>query len=43
MTQLDAVTQLRIEKGVIRQEAFYAKLYLVQAEHEGKRRAGKML
>ena len=37
--QLDAVTQLLIEKGLITEEEFYAKLKLVQAEYASKRSA----
>ncbi|MCF8142728.1 MAG: hypothetical protein K9N21_02280 [Deltaproteobacteria bacterium] len=32
--QLDAVTQLLIEKGLITEEEFYAKLKAVQGEYE---------
>ena len=36
MIQLDAVTQLLIEKGIITQEEFYVKLKQVQAEYQSK-------
>ena len=35
--QLDAVTQLLIEKGIISEEEFFVKLKQVQAEWERKR------
>jgi len=35
--QLDAVTQLLIEKGLITEQEFYTKLKQVQAEWERKR------
>ncbi len=38
--QLDAVTQLLIEKGVISEEEFFTKLKQVQAEHEKRRATG---
>jgi len=34
---LDAVTQLLIEKGIITEEEFYAKLKAVQEEYEKRR------
>jgi len=34
---LDAVTQLLIEKGIITEEEFYAKLKVVQEEYEKRR------
>jgi len=37
MIQLDAVTQLLIEKGVITDEEFVAKLKQVQHEYESRR------
>ena len=39
--QLDAVTQLLIEEGVIIEEGFYAKLKQVELEYESKK-SGKM-
>jgi len=35
--QLDTVTQLLIEKGVISEEEFYTKLKQVQAEYQRKK------
>lgn len=35
--QLDAVTQLLIEKGIITEQEFVAKLKQVQHEYESKR------
>ena len=40
MIQLDAVTQLLIEKGIITEKEFYTKLKQVQYEY-GNRRAVK--
>jgi len=40
MIQLDAVTQLLIEKGIITEEEFYGKLKTVQGEYEGKKGKG---
>ena len=37
MYQLDAVTQLLIEKGLISEQEFFTKLKQVQAEWERKR------
>ena len=37
MYQLDAVVQLLIEKGIITEQEFYAKLKKVQYEYESKR------
>jgi len=37
MIQLDAVTQLLIEKGIFTEEEFYRKLKQVQGEYEGRR------
>ena len=37
--QLDAVTQLLIEKDIITEEEFFTKLKLVQAEYERRRAA----
>ena len=37
MYQLDAVTQLLIEKGVITEQEFFTKLKQVQGEWESKR------
>ncbi len=37
MYQLDAVTQLLIEKGLITEEEFYTKLKEVQHDYESKR------
>jgi hypothetical protein len=37
MYQLDAVTQLLIEKGIITEQEFFTKLKQVQAEWEMKR------
>jgi hypothetical protein len=37
MYQLDAVTQLLIEKGIISEQEFYTKLKQVQGEWERKR------
>jgi len=37
--QLDTVTQLLIEKGIISQEEFFTKLKQVQAEYQSKRAA----
>ena len=37
MVQVDAVTQLLIEKGVFTQEEFFAKLKNVRHEYESKR------
>lgn len=34
--QLDVVTRLLIEKGIITNEAFFAKLKEVQMEYKGK-------
>jgi len=39
MIQLDAVTQLLIEKGLITEQEFYGKLKQVQAEYASKRSA----
>lgn len=39
MIQLDAVTQLLIEKGIISQEEFIAKLKQVQGDYQ-KRKSG---
>ena len=36
MYQLDAVTQLLIEKGIISEQEFFTKLEKVQAEWESK-------
>ena len=38
MIQLDTVTQLLIEKGIITEQEFYAKLKLVQAEYQTRKR-----
>ena len=35
--QVDAVAQLLIEKGIITQDEFFAKLKQVQAEYQAKR------
>jgi len=35
--QVDALSQLLIEKGLIKHQEFYAKLKQVQAEYESKR------
>jgi hypothetical protein len=37
MYQLDAVTQLLIEKGIITEQEFFTKLKQVQAEWESKK------
>ena len=37
MYQLDAVTQLLIEKGIISEQEFFTKLKQVQGEWENKR------
>jgi hypothetical protein len=37
MIQIDAVSQLLIEKGIITEEEFYAKLKQVQQEYQIKR------
>ena len=37
--QLDAVTQLLIEKGIITEGEFFTKLKKVQAEYESRRAA----
>lgn len=37
MIQTDAVTQLLIEKGIITEEEFYAKLEKVQYDYESRR------
>ncbi len=37
MIQLDAVSQLLIEKGIITEEEFFAKLKQVQAEYQSKK------
>lgn len=37
--QLDTVTQLLIEKGIISEEEFYTKLKQVQYEYQSKRAA----
>ena len=37
MIQLDAVTQLLIEKGIMSEQEFFTKLKQVQAEWERKR------
>jgi len=37
MIQLDAVTQLLIEKGIITEQEFFSKLKQVQAEYQNKR------
>ena len=39
MYQLDAITQLLIEKGIITEQEFYAKLKKVQYDYESKRRS----
>ena len=39
MIQLDAISQLLIEKGVITEDEFYWKLKQVQKEHQSKRSA----
>lgn len=36
MIQLDAVTQLLIEKGIITKEEFYLRLKQVQAEYQSR-------
>ena len=36
MIQLDAVTQLLIEKGIITEQEFFAKLKQVQADYQKK-------
>ncbi len=38
MVQIDAVTQLLIDKGVFTDQEFFAKLKQVQAEYQSKRR-----
>ena len=38
MVQIDAVTQLLIEKGVFTDQEFFIKLKQVQAEYQSKRR-----
>ena len=38
MIQTDTVTQLLIEKGIIPEQEFYAKLKLVQAEYQTRKR-----
>ena len=37
MYQLDAVTQLLVEKGIFTEQGFFTKLRQVQAEWESKR------
>ena len=37
MIQLDAVTQLLIEKGIITEQEFFAKLKQVQTDYQKKR------
>lgn len=37
MIQLDAVTQLLIEKGIITEREFYTKLKQVQSQYEARR------
>jgi len=37
MIQMDAVTQLLIEKGIITDQEFFSKLKQVQAEYQNKR------
>ena len=37
MIQLDAVTQLLIEKGITTEQEFFSKLKQVQAEYQNKR------
>lgn len=37
MIQLDAVSQLLIEKGIITEQEFFAKLKQVQAEYQSKK------
>jgi len=39
LTQLDAVTQLLIEKGIITEKEFVVKLKHVQGEYQGRRAA----
>ena len=38
MYQVDAVTQLLIEKGIITEQEFYTKLKKVQYDYESKKR-----
>ena len=38
MIQLDTVTQLLIEKGIINEQEFFTKLKLVQAEYQRRKR-----
>ena len=38
MIQLDTVTQLLIEKGIITEQEFFTKLKLVQAEYQSRER-----
>jgi len=37
MIQIDAVTQLLIEKGIITEQEFYSKLKKVQYDYESRR------
>ena len=39
MYQVDAVTQLLIEKGIITEQEFYTKLKKVQYNYESKKRS----
>ena len=39
MIQIDAISQLLIEKGIITEEEFFSKLKQVQAEYQSKRSA----
>jgi len=41
MIQMDAVTQLLIEKGIITDQEFFSKLKQVQAEYKNKRKKGE--
>jgi len=38
--QVDALTQLLIEKGIITEQEFFSKLKQVQAEYQDKRKKG---
>ena len=38
MIELDTVTQLLIEKGIITKQEFFTKLKLVQAEYQSRER-----
>ena len=39
--QVDALTQLLIEKGIITEQEFFSKLKQIQAEYQDKRKKGE--